>query len=221
MDEAEREAAAGTAPRGRVRVNTNVPFGLHCLLPLVPDFLERHPEVTLDVVLTDQVIDLLEERADVAIRTGPLRASQLVARKLGQSRMAVVATPVYLERHGTPRTLTELARHNRIGFNFARLMEEWPILDAGAVRTIPASGNVQVGDGESARRLALAGVGLARLALFHIGDDITAGRLLPVLENLNPGDAQDIHAVFIGQGGHLPARIRAFIDYLAERVRIL
>jgi DNA-binding transcriptional LysR family regulator len=220
MDEAEREAAAGTTPHGRLRVNTSVPFGLHYLLPLVPDFLARHPGVTLDIVLTDQVIDLLAERADVAIRVGPLRASRLIARKLGDSRMIVVAAPSYLERRGTPRTLAELEDHNRIGFNFARSFEEWPFLEAGAVRTLPALGDVQVGDGESARRLALAGVGLARLARFHVGKDIEAGRLRPVLEDLNPGDVEDIHAVFVGQGGPLPARVRAFIDYLADNVKL-
>lgn len=221
IQEAEREAAAGTAPRGRVRVNANVPFGLLHLMPLVPDFLEQHPEVSLDIVLTDTVIDLLEERADVAIRTGPLRASQLVARKLGESRMAVVAAPGYLRRHGVPRTLADLDRHNRVGFNFARNFEEWPFRDGGTITTVPACGNVQVGDGETLRRLALAGVGLARLALFHIGADIKAGRLRPVLEELNPGDTEPIHAVFVGQGGRLPSRVRAFIDYLADRVRIV
>ena len=220
IDEAEREAAEGAAPRGRVRVNANVPFGLHHLLPLVPGFLARHPEVALDIVLTDRVIDLLEERADVAIRTGPLRSSQLIARKLGASPMVVVAAPRYLRRHGIPRSLADLETHNRIGFNFARSLEEWPFLEGGTVRTVLAAGNVQVGDGETARRLALAGLGLARLSLFHIGPDIKAGRLRPVLEKLNPGDAEDIHAVFIGQGGHLPARVRAFIDYLAKTVKL-
>jgi DNA-binding transcriptional LysR family regulator len=220
LDEAEREAAAGTVPRGRVRVNANVPFGLHHLLPLVPGFLAQHPEVTLDIALTDRVVDLLEERADVAIRVGPLRVSALVARKLGESRMAVVAAPAYLERHGVPRTLGDLEDHNRIGFDFARHFEAWPFLEAGGVRAVPARGNVQVGDGETARRLALAGVGLARLALFHVGDDLEAGRLRPVLEHLNPGDLEDIHAVFVGQGGHLPARVRAFIEYLASTVRL-
>jgi DNA-binding transcriptional LysR family regulator len=219
LEEAEREAAAGTAPRGRVRVNANVPFGLHYLLPLVPDFLAQHPEVTLDVALSDRVVDLLEERADVAIRTGPLRASRLVARKLGESRMAVVATPRYLERHGMPRSLADLERHNRIGFNFARSFEEWPFRDGRTITTLPACGNVQVGDGETARRLALAGIGLARLALFHIGGDVKAGHLRPVLEELNPGDVEEVHAVFVGQGGHLPSRVRAFVDFLADRVR--
>jgi DNA-binding transcriptional LysR family regulator len=218
--EAEREAAAGATPRGRLRVNANVPFGLHHLLPLVPDFFARYPEITLDLVLTDAVVDLMEERADVAIRTGPLRASRLIARKLGATRMAVVGAPAYLERHGVPHSLADLARHNRIGFNFPRMTEHWTFREAGTVTTLPAAGNVQVGDGESARRLALEGVGLARLALFHVGSDIAAGRLTPVLEPLNPGDSQEVHAVFIGQGAHLPARVRAFIDFLADKVRL-
>jgi DNA-binding transcriptional LysR family regulator len=219
IGEAEREAAAGAAARGRLRVNTNIPFGQHYLLPLLPDFLARYPAVTLDITLSDQVIDLLEERADVAIRSGPLRASRLVARKLGESRMAVVAAPGYLERHGVPRRLADLERHNCIGFNFARAERGWPFVDGGAV-TIPPLGNLQVGDGESARLLSLAGVGLARLGLFHVGADIAAGRLEAVLEEFNPGDTQEIHAVFLGQGGPLPARVRAFIDFLAARVRL-
>jgi DNA-binding transcriptional LysR family regulator len=218
--EAEREAAAGAAPRGRVRVNSNVPFGLHYLLPLVPRFVAAHPEVQLDIVLSDQVIDLLEQRADVAIRVGPLRSSQLMARKLGESRMVVVASPEYLARRGAPQSLAALSAHNLITFNFARIFEGWPFRENGKAVTFPASGNVQVGDGESARQLAVAGVGIARLALFHIRPDIEAGKLKPLLESYNPGDTEAVHAVFIGQGGHLPARIRAFIEYLAENIRI-
>ena len=218
IDEAEREAGAGAAPRGRVRVNANVPFGRHCLLPLVSGFLERYPDVALEITLSDAVVDLLEERTDVAIRVGPMRASRLVARKLGESRMAIVAAPSYLERHGTPRTVAELDRHNRIGFSFERLEEGWPLLEADVIRRIPVSGNVLVGDGESARQLALAGVGLVRLGHFHIGADLREGRLRRVLDDLNPGDAEEIHAVFVGQGGHLPARVRAFVDYLASAI---
>lgn len=218
--EAESEAASGAAPRGRVRVNSNVPFGMHHLLPLVPKFLARHPEVELDIALSDQVIDLLEQRADVAIRVGPMRSSKLVARKLGESRMALVAAPDYLRRKGTPRRLGDLAEHNLISFNFERIRDGWPFRESGRLVSFPARGNVQVGDGETARQLALAGVGITRLAQFHVGPDIQAGRLKPVLEPLNPGDAEPIHAVFVGQGAYLPARIRAFIDFLAEHVKI-
>lgn len=218
IDEAEQAVAAGAVPRGRVRVDSNVSFGLHHLLPLVPRFTAAHPEVTLDIVLTDQVIDLMDERADVAIRVGPMRASQLMARKLGQSRMAVVAAPAYLARRGEPRTPYDLDAHNCIGFNFARHCDEWPFVVGKNRISLPAQGDVTAGDGEISRRLALAGQGIARLSLFHIGPDIATGRLVPLLEACNPGDVEEINAVYAGYGGRRPARVRAFIDFLVETV---
>ena len=221
LDEAERSAAAGAAPRGRLRVNTNVPFGTHYLIPLLPGFLERHPEVTVEVTLTDTVVDLLEDRADVAIRVGPLKSSQLVARKLGESRMMLVASPAYLTARGTPQTPGDLARHNLLGFSFARQSNGWPFRDAdGSASAVVPTGNALVSDGESMRLLVLTGLGISRLSLFHIGPDIEAGRLVPVLEAYNPGDTESIHAVYVG-GGHLPARVRAFLDYLVERVQLI
>ena len=220
--EAECEAAAGRAPRGRVRVNANVAFGNQVLLPLVPAFLAEHPELSVDLVFTDQVVDLIEERADIAIRVapGPLRGNQLMARKIGESAVAVVASPEYLARHGEPKTPAELVKHNLIGFNFARSVEGWPFRVDGALISIAAVGNTQVGDGEIARQLAVAGVGLARLGRFHTQAEVAAGRLVTVLEDFNPGDIEVIHAVYLGQGGFVPARMRAFIDFLARNVKI-
>lgn len=220
--EAECEAAAGRAPRGRVRVNANVAFGNQVLLPLVPAFLAEHPELSVDLVFTDQVVDLIEERADIAIRVapGPLRGNQLMARKIGESGVAVVASPDYLSRHGEPKTPAELAKHNLIGFNFARSVEGWPFRVDGALISIAAVGNTQVGDGEIARQLAVAGVGLARLGRFHTQAEVAAGRLVTVLDDFNPGDIEVIHAVYLGQGGFVPARMRAFIDFLARNVKI-
>lgn len=221
LETAEREAASGSAPRGRLRVNCNIAFGLTHLLPLVPDFLARHPDISVDVTLTDAVVDLLEERADVAIRVGPLRESSLLARKLGETRNLAVASPDYLRRHGEPKTPADLMKHNRLGFCFTRLIEGWPFLDGtGQVIYVPPLGNALVSDGEAMRALALAGLGIARLGEFHLRRDIEAGRLVPVLENFNPGDTDPIHAIFVGQGGHLPSRVRAFLDFLVERVRV-
>ncbi|WOH51145.1 LysR substrate-binding domain-containing protein [Bradyrhizobium sp. sBnM-33] len=220
MDEAEREASAGACPRGHLRVNSNVPFGMRHMMPLVPLFLAQNPEVTLDIMLSDTVIDLLEERADIAIRVGPLRESSLVARKLGTSRMAVVASPDYLARHAAPRTPGDLARHKGIGWTFSRIVEGWPFRKGKGIESLSPPPVARASDGEAARLLALGGAGLARLALFHIGPDIEAGRLVPVLEDFNPGDCEDVHAVFLGQGGPLPARVRAFIDFLGDHVRI-
>ena len=220
MDEAESAASAGASPRGHLRINSNIPFGMRYLMPLVPRFLERNPGVTLDVVLSDTVVDLMQERADVAIRVGPLRESSLMARKLGTSRMAVVASPEYLERHGTPKSPDDLARHQGIGWSFFRTVTGWPFKKGMAIETLTPPPVSRASDGEVARLLVLGGVGLARLALFHVGADIEAGRLLPVLQEFNPGDREDIHAVYQGQGGPLPARVRAFVDFLKEHVRV-
>jgi DNA-binding transcriptional LysR family regulator len=218
LDEAERAVAAGAIPRGLVRINCNVPFGLHRLLPLIPRFISAHPDVRLDIVLTDQVVDLMDQRADVAIRLGAMRPSQLIARKLGQSRMAVVAAPAYLDRRGVPQTPYDLAAHNCIAFNFARYVDEWPFVVDSAQVTLPVRGDVVSGDGEISRRLALAGQGVTRLTRFHIGPDIAAGRLIPVLESYNPGDFEEVNVVYVGHGGRLPARVRAFIDFLVAEI---
>ncbi|MGN6525586.1 MAG: LysR family transcriptional regulator [Burkholderiaceae bacterium] len=220
IDEAERLAASAAAPRGRVSVNTNVPFGVHVLLPLLPRFLERHPEITLDVVLTDEVVDLLEKRTDVAIRGGPMKDSRLVARKLGHTRWVVAGSPDYLARAGVPRRPEDLARHNRIGFNYARALEGWPFVVDGVPVNVPVDGNIRLSDGDALRRTALAGGGLVRLAWFMLREDVLAGRLRVVLEDFNPGDTEDFHAVFIGAGGHLPTRVRALLDFLADEVTL-
>jgi DNA-binding transcriptional LysR family regulator len=218
LDEAERCASAHATPRGRLRVNVNVPFGHHFLLPLVTDFLAQYPEVTLDIVMTDEVVDILEQRTDVAVRAGPLKSSNLTARQLGQTRMVIVGAPCYLGRRGTPATPEDLLGHNRLGANDVRAQPCWPLRQGGKDIMVPVTGNVQASDGEVLHRLALAGLGLARLAAFQVREDIADGRLLALLEDFNPGDAEEVHAVFVGQSGHLPMRVRAFLDFLAEHV---
>ncbi|CAN7454843.1 LysR family transcriptional regulator [Variovorax sp. LjRoot84] len=218
MDEAERCAAAGAAPRGRVRINASISFGHRLLMPLVPRFLELHPQVTLDIVLTDRVVDLMDERTDIAIRWGPLPPSDLVARHLFDTGQAIVASPAYLERYGTPRTPQELEAHNRIGSSYHRSAPDWPLVVDGRPLDMPVVGSVRAGDGETLRRLVLEGVGLARLSLYHIQPDIDAGRLVPVLEEFNPRDMTPVHAVYLGKPGRLPARVRAVLDYLSARL---
>jgi DNA-binding transcriptional LysR family regulator len=198
-----------------------VPFGLHHLLPLLPDFAKRYPDIKVDVTLTDLVVDLLEQRADVAIRVGLMRESRLLARKLGESRMVIVASPSYLAERGTPNTPDDLAGHNLLDFSFGKWKSGWPFkLASGETMTVLPSGNALVSDGEAMHQIALAGMGLGRLARFHVEADIVAGRLVPVLDDFNPGDIEPIHAVFVGHGGQLPARVRAFLDFMAENVRI-
>lgn len=114
--EAERNASVGELAIGRIRINTSASFANHVLAPLIPQFLRLYPEVTLEITVTDAVVDLMAENADVAIRAGPMKSSQLVARKLGGTSMAIVATPDYLQEHGTPRTPADLDSHRKIAF---------------------------------------------------------------------------------------------------------
>jgi DNA-binding transcriptional LysR family regulator len=218
--EAERYASAGEQATGPIRINTSASFGNHVLAPLLPEFLASYPAVTLDISHTDKVVDLLEDRADVAIRAGPLKSSSLIARKLGAVGKVIVASPAYLKRHGKPTSAAELQAHRRIGFSYARSVEGWPVGQDGETAVVPVTPGVQVGDGEAMRHMALSGVGLARLARFTVRADIEAGRLIPVLEDINPGDIEEFDAVYIGQGGPLPARVRALLDFLAEHVRL-
>lgn len=220
MDDAERQAAAGEIPAGRIRVNASASFATHVLMPLLPGLLDSFPELAIDIIQTDAVVDLMTERVDIAIRAGPLKASRLIARKLGSTSMTIVGAPSYLERRGKPETLDDLKMHNRLSLSYARVVDGWPLLANGLQTLLAPSEKVRVSDGEGLRRLALAGVGLARMATFTVRDDIKAGRLVPVVDHLNPGDHETFHAVFQGQGGALPSRVRVMLDFLAARARL-
>jgi len=219
IEETERVVAGGAAavPRGLLRLNVSVGFGVRCVVPLVPDFLARYPEVQLDLSLSDSIIDLIEERADIAIRTGPLRDSSLTARKIMESPRIIVASPAYLKQHGTPKTPDDLERHNCLIFNFRRIQTEWPFRDtrSGKAFMQPVTGNLMVNNGLTMRQMALRHVGLARLARFDVEADIAAGDLIPVLEDWSAGDMVPFHALFVGHD-YLAARIRAFLDFLTE-----
>lgn len=222
IDDTERliSTGAGVVPRGRLRVNSSVAFGEVCLLPRVPEFLALYPQVELDLSLTDTVIDLVDERTDIAIRTGVLRDSPLKARKLMDNPRVIVGSPAYLERHGVPKTPADLARHNCLRFNFPWAPGEWPFRDpaSGEPFALPVAGSAYGNSGVVLRYLALDGVGLARLGRYHVGGDIAAGTLTCVLEDFNAADIEPIHAVYVGHA-HLAARIRAFVDFLADAIR--
>ncbi|MDO9451610.1 MAG: LysR family transcriptional regulator [Stagnimonas sp.] len=220
LDELERSfSTEKSEPRGRLRVNASVPFGLHCVLPVLPEFLLRHPQVSVDLSLTDTLVDMVNERADVLIRHGPLRDSNLRARKLGSSRWITVAAPAYLARRGCPTQPADLAAHNCLNFNFRRSIEGWAF--KGDEPSLPRKlgGNFQGNSGEALRLMALGGAGLARLAHFLVGADIAAGRLVPVLDAFMPADTEDIHVLYVGHA-RLASRVRAFVDFLVERASV-
>lgn len=224
IEDTERAIASGacSTPRGLLRVNASVPIAHCAVTPLLPAFLAQYPDIEVDLSLDDGMVDLIENRTDVAIRVGPLQDSGLKARKLLESRMAVVAAPEYLRGNPPLETPSDLKGHQCIGYNFRRSMAEWPFRQPqdGTISYSSLSGRVQVNNGETVRRLAIAGLGLARLARFHVQPDIDAGRLVPVLEDFNPGDTETFSAVYVGHE-HLAARIRAFVDFLSTHMKVV
>ncbi|MFK4752770.1 MULTISPECIES: LysR family transcriptional regulator [Oceanospirillaceae] len=221
LDDAECSAAASSVPKGRLRVNVNVPYGQHLLLPMVPAFYTRYPQVQLDIVLADEVMDLYEHRTDVAVRAGPMRDSGLIARHLGSTAKVIVGAPRYFEERGLVQTPGELAGHLLLDVNYRRADSGWRLQDGTSEETVIYPGNhLRVSNGEALRQLVLAGAGLARLSRFQVENDIRTGRLLPVLEPWNPGDQETFYAVYVGQGALMPQRIRVFLDFLAEHVRL-
>jgi DNA-binding transcriptional LysR family regulator len=216
LNDADQAAASG-AVRGRLRVNASVPLGTLFIVPSMPSFLARHPDLIVDLSFTDDVVNLLAQKADIAIRVGVLPDSTLMARKLGQSRRVVCAAPGYLKRKGTPVAPEDLRQHDCLTFNFRRAGSGWPFRHNGRDLDQPVSGNLQVNNGETMKQLALAGAGIARLGLFHVAAEIKQGSLVPLLEKFNPGDSELVNAVYVG-GGHVPRRVRAFIDHMVEAI---
>lgn len=218
LDDAERAIADQGAPRGRIRVSAAFAHGRLCVVPLLGEFARRYPHILVDIGLTDVVVDVVAGQADVAIRFGPLADSPLTARRLGDTGRVIVASPDYLARHGTPRVPEDLHEHNCLNFNFRRAEPVWPFRKDGRDYALTVTGNIEANNGETLGQLAVDGVGITRVGNFGVADDIAAGRLVPLLEEFNPGDIETIHAVFVG-GANMPARIRVFVDYLAERLR--
>jgi len=213
----EAEAAARRSqPAGLVRVNAATPALGHLLAPLVPAFLDAYPLVRLELTSGETVVDLIEERADLAIRIGSLPDSTLNARRLGTSRLRVLAAPAYLERHGAPGSVADLARHRLVGFAAPATLNTWPLAHDGAEGYTIAPA-ITASSGETVRHLALAGAGIASLSNFLTRDDLATGRLVPVLEAAALPWSQPVWAVFYKQGGLAP-RVAALVDFLAREL---
>jgi len=220
MDHVESSLGRDSAgPRGPLRINASVPFGTQYLLPILPRFTARHPEVIVDLALSDQVVDLIEEKADIAIRIGPLRDTRLRAKKLGHSRMALVASPTYLAARGTPQAPDDLEGHCCLQFSFRRVIDGWPFRIGRRLANRPVEPGFFGNSGEVVRLMAVNGGGIARLGHFHVARDLAEGRLVELLTDYNPGDGEDIHALFSPQD-RLATRVRAFLDFLEAELRL-
>jgi len=213
VDEAEeRMAARRLQPVGRLRVDAATPFMLHVVVPLLDGFRVRYPGIELELTSNEGIVDLIEKRVDVAFRIGVLKDSTLHARPIGSSRLRVLASPAYLERHGTPTKAVQLGRHALLGFTQPDTLNDWPLRDADGniVHVAPA---IASSSGETLRQLALAGLGIVCLSDFMTRDDRRSGRLVPLLVRQTLDVRQSINAVYY-RNTALAARIACFIDHM-------
>jgi DNA-binding transcriptional LysR family regulator len=208
-------AAEGEQPRGLLRVNAPVVFGTRHLAGVVAAYEARHPEVAIELTLNDRFIDLMEEGADVAIRIGELTDSTLVARRLFPVRLALCASPEYLKRHGAPQTLEELSRHNCLGYTYTRGGTEVELVGPEGKVVVPFRGSLRANHGEVLLRAALDGLGIVLQPTFISGDALAAGRLRAVLPQYCTVELS-AYAVFLSRK-YLSAKVRTFVDFLAER----
>ncbi len=217
LEETEADIVARRSqPSGLVRVNAATPALDHLLAPLVTEFLDSYPLIRLELTSGETVVDLIEERADLAIRIGPLADSTLNARRLGNSRLRILAAPAYLRRHGQPHDCADLACRRLLGFTAPASLNIWPLAHAGA-EGLAIAPTVAASSGETLRHLALSGAGIACLADFLTQGDLRAGRLVPVLAPVTLAWTQPVWAVFYRQGALAP-RVKALVDFLAARL---
>jgi DNA-binding transcriptional LysR family regulator len=219
IEDADAEVARlGTTPRGRLRVNTGTAFALHELVAALPDFMARYPEIELDLSVTDRVVDLLAENADVAIRTGQVTDPSLVVRKIADAERGLFVAPSYLERRGTPATPEELTRHDAIVVNSVPAINRWPFRQGDGIRIVEVNNKVVVDDAEVALRLAIAGAGILRVSNVLVGESVRRGLLVPLFEDVSVSEPLPVSAVY-PQGRHRQAKVRAFVDFVVERFK--
>ena len=214
--DAEEEVGRRAQPRGLLRVNVGTAFGMHQLAPALPEFLALHPEIQVELTITDRLVDLIEEGADLGIRLGTLADSSLVARRICEVERVVCAAPEYLRRHGTPRRPADLLGHNCLNMAHAPALRRWPFEGRAGVEHLEVTGNVSATSADALLALALRGLGVIRLSDVIVGSAIREGRLVPLLEAVHHREALPLHAVY-PQGRHRSPRVAAMIDFLLQR----
>jgi DNA-binding transcriptional LysR family regulator len=213
----EAEQAAGqhvVAPRGTIKLNAALAFGILHLAPVLDDYLARYPEVSIDVTLSDRMVDLVEEGYDLALRIGELRNPTLIGRKIGATRLVACASPDYIARHGMPEQPADLERHNCLAYAYMPTIGLWGFTGPrGEQETVKVTGNLRANNGNLLCEAALRGVGVIREPSFQVGADLRAGRLVRLLADyLSP--EIPMYAVYASRQ-HLSAKVRSFVDFLA------
>lgn len=203
---------------GLLRISAPVLFGRHRIAPVVAQFLALHGQVNVELILSNQVVDLVENSIDVALRLGALKDSQLISRQIARVRHVIVASPHYLERHGVPTDLAMLNNHAVVLQSFNGEATEWRFQTPGAGwTTVHAQRRLVVNDVGTSIDMALAGTGLIRPLSYQVTQELADGRLVRVLQDFEP-PARPVNMVYLRKK-HMPLRVRAFIDFAKEALR--
>lgn len=215
----ETEAAlnqATASAKGRLRVDVPTPLGRLVIIPSLPDFFNRYPEIQLEIGCDDRPIDLLEEGVDCVIRIGNLLDSSLVARRVGTMQFMLVASPDYLKTYGTPQIPDDLQRHQAVHFFSSKTgkVRNFILENEGAQQEIPTIRKLAINNGDAIVAAALAGIGICQLPSFMVQGYLTEGKLEKVLGDYGAGSLP-INALY-PQNRHLSSKVRAFIEWVAE-----
>lgn len=216
LDDADRAVGRHQAkPSGTLRINAPMAFGTQELAHWLPQFLAEYPELKIDLVCNDRIVDLIEDGFDVALRlTRDLPDSTLIAKRLATSRVMLVATPAYLKRHGAPRMPRDLLSHNCLTYTQVNKPFDWTFTGPdGVTETVTVQGNLQANTGIALRTFALADTGIATTASFIVHEDLRRGDLVQVLPEytIRPREL----FVLYPQNRHLSPKVRVFVDFAA------
>ncbi|PMS14698.1 LysR family transcriptional regulator [Trinickia dabaoshanensis] len=217
VDEMEAELThAKLNPKGRLKVNLPALIAKMIIIPALPDFFERYPDIEIEMGLSDRQVDIVEEGVDCVIRTGELEDSGLVARRIGNMRRITCASPSYLEKYGEPKTIADL--HNHIGVNYVSSntgrMRGWDYLVGGVVETVDMHGLIAVNDVDAYISCGLHGLGLLKSAIYPIAPHLESGELVEILKDYC-SPPRPI-SIMYARNRHLPRKVRVFADWVAE-----
>ncbi len=216
MNEAEAEVTqAGASPRGLLRLHCGSAFGMHQLAWAIPGFQARYPEVEIDIAISDQPSWSVDEGIDLAIRSGPLDESSMVARRICNMERVICAAPGYIERCGLPLTPDDLQQHNCLWITSLPALRRWPFDTEDGIRVVNVTGNVVANNAETVLQLAVAGVGITRLTDVIVGDAIRSGELVPILTDWHHVEPVPLFAMY-PSGRNLSPKVRAMVDFLVE-----
>jgi DNA-binding transcriptional LysR family regulator len=218
IDAAECEImSARASPRGHLRVHTFPVIAARQLAPALPDFLARYPHITFDFMVTNRVVDLVGENVDVSLRMGPLEDSGLVSRKIIDVTRIVCASPSYLAKHGRPVEPSDLVRHACLTLSRNPGSASWPFRTNGRLTRIDVKGLVSADSAEMLLQLAIGGAGILRLSEHVVARAIRGGLLQPLLQDAQDPETYPLYAL-LPPGRHQTPKVRAFIDFLIERL---